>query len=198
MRPEGIGAWVRRRAITSAQHTAIVFRGASTSYAELAARVDGLAAGLQARGVGAGDRVAYLGNNHPSFIESLFASALLGAIFVPLNTRLSVVELGHLLEHSGATFLISTAELESKATASVGELPIRRIVVDDQAGIEGARPSGSRGLAAAGAEDFDDVIASSPGFAAVRADVDPDDRAVSSIPRARLASPRAWCSPTAT
>jgi acyl-CoA synthetase (AMP-forming)/AMP-acid ligase II len=48
-----------------------------------------LAGGLQIR---PGDRVAYLGYNSPVVLELLFACARLGAIFVPLNWRLTAAE----------------------------------------------------------------------------------------------------------
>ena len=41
------------------------------------------------RASAAGDRVAYLGPNHPAFVETLFATTAVGAVFVPLNTRLA-------------------------------------------------------------------------------------------------------------
>ncbi|MFC5502469.1 long-chain fatty acid--CoA ligase [Lysinimonas soli] len=130
MTSDSLGTWPRRRAVKSADHPAILFRDHATSYAELAARVDRLAAALQARGVGFGDRVAYLGNNHPSFVETLFASTLLGAVFVPLNTRLSIPELEYMLQDSEAMLLVSGSELEPTASAAAGS-GIRRIVIDD-------------------------------------------------------------------
>ena len=48
-------------------------------------------------GIRAGDRVAYLGPNHPTFLETLFATGLLGAVFVPLNSRLAPPELAYSL-----------------------------------------------------------------------------------------------------
>jgi fatty-acyl-CoA synthase len=67
------------------------------TYAQLDDRVTRLARGLRGLGVRRGDRVAYLGPNHPAFLETLFAAGTLGAILVPLNTRLAVPELaGHL------------------------------------------------------------------------------------------------------
>ena len=56
----------------------------------MAGRVRRLANGLQRLGVGHGDRVAWLGPNHPAFLESLFASGLLGAALAPVNHRLAV------------------------------------------------------------------------------------------------------------
>lgn len=128
---DSIGTWPRRRAVKSADHMAMVFRDRSMSYAELAERVDRLAAALRARGVQFGDRVAYLGNNHPSFVETLFASTLLGAVFVPLNTRLSIPELEYMLDDSGAKMLVSGSALEPAAAAASAGRALARIVVDD-------------------------------------------------------------------
>ncbi|MGD9754735.1 MAG: class I adenylate-forming enzyme family protein [Acidimicrobiia bacterium] len=51
-------------------------------------------------GVGAGDRVAYLGHNHPGQLFVFFACARLGAALVPLNWRLTAAELGYQLADS--------------------------------------------------------------------------------------------------
>ena len=86
--------------------TALVFEGRRTSYAELDGRVRRLSSVLRHNGVGVGDRVAYLGPNHPAFLETFFATAALGAVFVPLNTRLAAPELTYMLDDSGASVLV--------------------------------------------------------------------------------------------
>jgi len=154
MHVEGIGNWIRRRAVKSRNFPAIVFRGRETTYGELAQRVDRLAAALAERGVAPGDRVAYLGGNHPSFIESLFATTLLGAIFVPLNTRLAPSELEYQLDDSGTSMLISTSALEATAAAAAAGRRIRRIVVADGDEPTPANPPF--------VEDFEAVIDSAP------------------------------------
>ena len=93
MRNQGLGSWPARRARMAPEATAVVQDGGSLSYGELAARVTRLAHALRALGVGPGDRVAYLGANHPALVETLFATSALGAVFVPLNTRLAAPEL---------------------------------------------------------------------------------------------------------
>ncbi|QWF84033.1 Long-chain-fatty-acid--CoA ligase FadD13 [Amycolatopsis sp. CA-230715] len=84
--------------------------GRDTTYAQLHERVTRLAHGLSAAGVRTGDRVAYLGPNHPVYLEALFACGVLGAVFVPVNFRLSAPEIDHVLTDSGATVLIHTEE----------------------------------------------------------------------------------------
>ncbi|MFI9005997.1 long-chain fatty acid--CoA ligase [Actinosynnema sp. NPDC053489] len=107
----GLGGWPARRALMSPDRTAIVHSGRSITYAELAARVDRAAHRLRAEGVRAGDRVAYLGPNHPSFVETMFATHALGAVFVPVNTRLAAPELDHVLTDSGASVLVHASAL---------------------------------------------------------------------------------------
>ncbi|WP_460773099.1 o-succinylbenzoate--CoA ligase [Microbacterium sp. GXF7504] len=130
MNNEGIGTWISRRTRRSFDDVAVVYRDQTLGYAELAGRIRRLANALADRGVRAGDRVAYLGNNHPSFLETLFATATLGAIFVPLNTRLAAPEIEFALEDSGATTLVLREDLRDLARAGAWSTGVtRRIIV---------------------------------------------------------------------
>jgi fatty-acyl-CoA synthase len=111
MRNQGVGSWPARRARMTPRLTAIVHAERALTYAALADRVTRLAHALRGVGVGSGDRVAYVGPNHPALAETLFAAGLLGAVFVPLNTRLAVPELAYNLDDSGAETLIWAPEL---------------------------------------------------------------------------------------
>ncbi|MGZ5195914.1 MAG: class I adenylate-forming enzyme family protein [Ramlibacter sp.] len=92
---------LRRLADVPAAHAAVRphavalhFEGRDTSYAELTAACDAVARMLwYGWGVRPGDRVAWLGANHPSLLALLFALARIGAILLPLNTRLAAAEL---------------------------------------------------------------------------------------------------------
>lgn len=89
--PDWIGNWAQ----ATPDKTAIVFNGGHRSYSELEDDIAGLASALQHDfGIGEGDRVAWLGNNSPRVIETLFACARIGAILVPLNWRLAVLKPG--------------------------------------------------------------------------------------------------------
>ncbi|MFE5811881.1 o-succinylbenzoate--CoA ligase [Streptomyces sp. NPDC056479] len=106
MRNEGLGSWPARRARKTPHRTALIHGGTPTSYATLHQRTNRLAHALRDRGVRRGDRIAYLGPNHPSYLETLFAAGTLGAVFVPLNTRLAGPEIAYQLADSGAKALI--------------------------------------------------------------------------------------------
>ncbi|MFJ9039574.1 o-succinylbenzoate--CoA ligase [Streptomyces sp. NPDC102406] len=105
MRNEGLGSWPARRARKTPHRTALIHNGTTTTYAALHERTTRLAHALRARGVRRGDRIAYLGANHPSYLEVLFAAGILGAVFVPLNTRLTGPEIAYQLTDSGAQTL---------------------------------------------------------------------------------------------
>ncbi|MEV2275315.1 long-chain fatty acid--CoA ligase [Nocardiopsis sp. NPDC049922] len=128
MRDEGIGSWTARRARSSPERTAIVHGERSFTYAELHERVTRLAAALRGRGVRRGDRVAYLGANHPALLETLLATARLGAVFVPLNTRLAAPELAYMIDDSGSRVLVHGAE-QSQAAGELRDGTGLRVLV---------------------------------------------------------------------
>src|SRR5687768_17519693 len=106
MRNEGLGSWPARRARKTPDRPALIHDDQPFTYAALHDRVTRLAHALHDLGVRRGDRVAYLAPNHPTFLETLFATGCLGGIFVPLNTRLSGPEIAYQLADSGASTLI--------------------------------------------------------------------------------------------
>jgi long-chain acyl-CoA synthetase len=72
---------------------ALVYRDERVTHAELVDRVERLAAGLAAGGIGAGDAVALLLPNDPTFVASYLAVSALGAIVVPVNPAFKQDEL---------------------------------------------------------------------------------------------------------
>lgn len=76
------------------------------TYSEFAERCERLAGGLVAEGIQPGDRVAYLSFNNNALLEGYYGVLQARAIVMPLNVRLSPVELVNILNHSGARMLI--------------------------------------------------------------------------------------------
>jgi len=72
---------------------ALVYRDERVTQAELADRVERLAAGLAAEGIGAGDAVALLLPNDPTFVASYYAISALGGVVVPVNPAFKQDEL---------------------------------------------------------------------------------------------------------
>ena len=84
--------------------------GFSLTWADLEARVARLAALFRDTfGMGPGDRIGLLAESDARYFEIQFACVRLGAIFVPLNLRLSVAELTTTLTDAGAHLLVHDA-----------------------------------------------------------------------------------------
>ena len=139
----GVGSWPARRARMDPDRTALTQGERHRTYAVLARRCARLAGLLAASGVGPGDRVAYLGPNDLTTLETFFATGLLGALFVPLNTRLAPPELQALLADAEPAVLLVDPELEPVARELAVPAPVRRTLavggaLDDE--IDAASP----------------------------------------------------------
>ena len=135
MRDGGLGSWTRRRARMTPAKTALVQDGVTTTYADLHRGATRLAHGLRRRGIGRGDRVAFLGLNSVELVTAMFATAQLGGVFVPVNTRLAPPELAHVLGHSGARLLLAEDALAgATATPEIEALGIETVVFTRAAG----------------------------------------------------------------
>ncbi len=76
--------------------------GDSRTFAQLQERVNRLANALQSLGVGKGDKVAVLALNSIPYVETYYACAKLGAVFVPLNYRAKKEELSYMVNNAEA------------------------------------------------------------------------------------------------
>ncbi|PZA19175.1 AMP-binding protein, partial [Modestobacter versicolor] len=110
MRNAGLGSWPERHLRSSPHKPALWFEGATTTHGEFALRVRRAASALAGLGVQRGDRVAWLGANHPAGLETLYACGQLGATWVPVNARLTPPEAQYVLEHSGASLVVHGRE----------------------------------------------------------------------------------------
>jgi fatty-acyl-CoA synthase len=91
--------WLLARSRLSPNREAVVDANTNRrfTFSQLNTRASNLAAAFVENGIEKGDRIALLAPNDISYIDILFACAKLGAIFVPLNFRLSPVELNYIL-----------------------------------------------------------------------------------------------------
>jgi fatty-acyl-CoA synthase len=97
------------------ERPAIVFNETRISYATLARRVAITAGWLTERGIGPGDVVAVLMKNSAAFVEIAIAVGHIGAVFLPINFRLSADEVRYIVEDAGAKLLIADEELAAAA-----------------------------------------------------------------------------------
>ena len=81
------------------------------TFAELDHRVAGIAGALSRHGFGSGDRLAVLMPNGADYLQLIYACAQLGVIVVPLNVRLSVVEIDRILADASPHGLIRHSSL---------------------------------------------------------------------------------------
>lgn len=103
---KGIGSWLVKNSDRFPEKTALVFKDKRITYPQLNEHVNRLANGLLDIGVCKGDRVGALLYNSNQLIESMFACAKIGAIFVPINYRLSTDEVAYIVRDSGAHHFI--------------------------------------------------------------------------------------------
>jgi acyl-CoA synthetase (AMP-forming)/AMP-acid ligase II len=94
-----------------------VVEGRRFSYRELDATVSSIAAGLEAHGVKAGDRVALFLANRWEFLAGVLACLRLGALAVPIGTRQRATELEFLINDCSASVILFEADL-------AGSLPL--------------------------------------------------------------------------
>jgi len=106
---------------------ALKYRGEAISYARFADRIRKTGGWLSSHGIGAGDVVAVLMKNSAAFLELAFAASHIGAVFLPINYRLSADEVGYIVGNSGARILIADEELAASASGDA------RIILLDEA-----------------------------------------------------------------
>jgi acyl-CoA synthetase (AMP-forming)/AMP-acid ligase II len=93
---------VRDHARTQGDVVAFTFGGEEITFAELDAGANRVANGLAALGVQPGERVAFLGKNHPLYFEALLGAARAGAVMTPVNWRLAPPEVAYILDNCEA------------------------------------------------------------------------------------------------
>jgi fatty-acyl-CoA synthase len=111
--------FLQRAAYVYPEKLALVDGERRHSYGRLAERSWRLANALRSAGLRKGDRVATLLFNSAPMLEAHFGVPAAGGILVAINNRLAGAEVGYILEHSGARFLLLDAELEPLVATQV-------------------------------------------------------------------------------
>ena len=107
--------FLQRAAYLYPDKVAVVDGGRRYPYSELAERSWRLANALRAAGLRKGDRVATLLFNSSAMLEAHFGVPAAGGILVAVNHRLASAEIGYILQHSGARYLLLDTGLEELA-----------------------------------------------------------------------------------
>jgi len=123
-----LSSFIAFHASRSPGRCALKYRGEDISYAEFDTRIRQVGGWLVSRGIGPGDVVAVLMKNSTAFLELVFATSHIGAVFLPINYRLSADEVGYIVGNSSARILIADEEL---AGTAAGDAPM--VLVDEAA-----------------------------------------------------------------
>ncbi|PLR97677.1 long-chain fatty acid--CoA ligase [Bacillus sp. T33-2] len=110
--------WLKNRARLAPEAEAIADAKTDQiwSYSQIDKRAEAVAAWLVARGIQKGDRVALLSPNNICYFDLLFACGKIGAIFVPLNWRLSIKELKYIFSDASPKLVGFHSDMEHMVT----------------------------------------------------------------------------------
>jgi long-chain acyl-CoA synthetase len=115
---------------------ALVCDGERTTFGGLHRAANAVAHALAAAGTGPGDRVAVMLGNGPEVFAVWNGVARLGALVVPVSTRLTAPEAAYIVGDAGATVVVHDASpVAEAAAASAGAVPL---AVDRHAWAAGA------------------------------------------------------------
>lgn len=108
---------------------AYIFRDQATTYGELDARINQVANGLLALGLGKGDRIGLYMHNLPLFIEAFYGAQRIGATIVPLNPLYKPQEIAYILNDCQAKAALTFGPFYQAIKAIRGEVPSLQYVV---------------------------------------------------------------------
>ena len=101
-----LATFARDRAQRYGSRVLADIEGEPITYAELAERASRVSAGLQALGIGRGDRVAVMMGTRPEFLYAWFGILGVGAIEVPIHDAARGPGIAYILETTGARALV--------------------------------------------------------------------------------------------
>jgi fatty-acyl-CoA synthase/long-chain acyl-CoA synthetase len=107
-----LGAWLQIGAENHPDRPLLTMPDESWSYRQVYDRSLDVARGLVGLGVGAGDHVGALIPNSLELLTAMFGSALLGAVFVPINARYRIQELGYVIANADIRVILTSDLLD--------------------------------------------------------------------------------------
>jgi fatty-acyl-CoA synthase len=119
---------LERAAQLFGRKTGVVCGDKRFTYSEMADRCARLASALTRNTVQPGDRVGYLSYNTHQLLEGYYGAPHAHAIAMPLNVRLTQVELGEIIRHAEPRLLFFETEFAATADSLRQALPALRIV----------------------------------------------------------------------
>ncbi|MGM0851938.1 MAG: AMP-binding protein [Bacillota bacterium] len=112
---ERVTDWLQKRSMISPEHVALINAPTNETidYRTLDEWASKWAQYMQDSGITKGDRVAFISTNHTVCFELLFACGKIGAIFVPLNWRLSASEIGSIIANCTPGLILYNKDFQS-------------------------------------------------------------------------------------
>ncbi len=152
---------LRQAARRFPQEIGFVHGASETTWAQMNARVDAMAAALVKRGIGKGDRILVQSKNCLEMFESMFAAFRIGAVWVPTNFRQTPDEVAYLAQASGAIAMICHADFPEHVKVARAQSPAIGFVIGIGTGAFG--------------EDYNALVTAHMGERVPVADVEHDD-----------------------
>ncbi|MEE8601254.1 4-coumarate--CoA ligase family protein [Euzebya tangerina] len=106
--------------------------GREVSYSQLASQIKSLAGGLVARGFGTGDVLAIMAPNVPEYAVVFHGVAMTGGAITTINPTYTADEVGHQLQNSGASIMVTVGMVAETAAAAAAQAGITDVYTLDQ------------------------------------------------------------------
>jgi long-chain acyl-CoA synthetase len=100
---------IARGASVHGEAPAVIQGDTALSFQEFKRRVDGLAGGLAALGIGKGDRICVLAQNDTAYLVLYGACARLGILAYPINWRLTAEEVARVVDRAAPKMMVADA-----------------------------------------------------------------------------------------
>ena len=120
--------YLREAANKWPERPALLFKGATVSYADLQSDSDAFAAALASLGVKAGDRVAICLPNCPQFMVAEFGAWKIGAIACPFNPTYTERETEDALQATGAETVVVLNRFYGKIKSIQSRTAVKRVI----------------------------------------------------------------------
>lgn len=121
--------FLEQSAQANPDRTCTVFKGAKLSYREMDQLTDRMAAGLAARGVKKGDRVAIFMPNSPQFVIAFFGILKAGGVVVATNPLYTPREIEHQMNDSGSEVMLVMSNFYEKVKRVQPNTGLRKLIV---------------------------------------------------------------------
>jgi fatty-acyl-CoA synthase len=108
-----LSSFIHYHSLNTPDRVALVYQDERISYAAFDDRIARIGGWLTQRGIGAGDVVGCLMKNSVAFLELAFAVSHIGAVFLPINFRLSPAEVGYIVSNAGVKLLFTDEEFQA-------------------------------------------------------------------------------------